>query len=240
MNNSLIRNCIQHWLHVSNLNDVYLFFFITSNQLWVRVIKRLHLLKDSDDHANVANLDWLFMLVLPVARLSEPCSRHVVISFWVVTCTSVDPDRVMTPFDPSRICTGGFPGTDNFPVCPLPFSTLPAATVAGSSKSRTSSFRICPKEAFSSIDQLKFCRGLSAQTSNCIRSGWSIASHVLPRWTKRVAGSLLDFSASQSCRTMPPWLAGWSRRASPPCTPSPWCTSSPSQSVEKKKEKKWK
>jgi hypothetical protein len=112
----------------------------------------------SDDYDNVANLDWLFMLVLPVARLREPCSRHVVISFWVVTCTSVDPVSVITPFDPSRICTGGLPGTDSLPTCPLPFSTLPAATVAGSSKSLTSSFKIYPKEWFSISNFSRGCQ----------------------------------------------------------------------------------
>lgn len=42
---------------------------------YYRLFKKIVCLDD------VANLDWLFMLVLPVARLREPCSRHAIISF---------------------------------------------------------------------------------------------------------------------------------------------------------------
>lgn len=80
------------------------------------------------------------MFVLPVARLSDPCSRQEAISFSVLTLTSVDPASVITPFDDSRICIGGFPGIVTFPLCPLAVSDLLIAV--GSSKSRTSSFRI--------------------------------------------------------------------------------------------------
>lgn len=86
------------------------------------------------------NLDWLFMFVLPVALLNDPCSRQAAISFSVLTPTSVDPASVITPFDVSRICIGGFPGTANFVACPLAVSDFP--NDVGSSKSRTSSFKI--------------------------------------------------------------------------------------------------
>lgn len=51
------------------------------------------------------------MFVLPVARQRDPCSRHDAISFKDLTSTSVDPARVITPLDDSRIWIGGFPGT---------------------------------------------------------------------------------------------------------------------------------
>lgn len=76
------------------------------------------------------------MLVLPVALLTEPWSRQAAISLRVLTLTSVDPANVMTPFDDSLICIGGFPGT-----C----ATLPLLVVSdlliveGSNKSCTSS-----------------------------------------------------------------------------------------------------
>ena len=78
--------------------------------------------------------------MLPVALLNDPCSRQAAISFSVVTLTSVDPARVMTPFDVSRICIGGFPGVVIFPECPFAVSGL--LTEEGSSKSLTSSLRI--------------------------------------------------------------------------------------------------
>jgi len=92
------------------------------------------------------NLDWLFIFVLPVALLNDPCSRHAAISFRVVTLNSVDPARVMTPFDDSRICIGGFPGIVTFPACPFAVSGL--FIDDGSNKSLTSSLRI--------FEQLKF------------------------------------------------------------------------------------
>jgi hypothetical protein len=48
-------------------------------------------------------LDWLFIFVLPVALLKDPCSRQAAISCNVLTATSVDPASVITPFDVSRI-----------------------------------------------------------------------------------------------------------------------------------------
>lgn len=60
-------------------------------------------------------LDWLFMFVLPVALLKDPCSKQAAISFSEVTLTSVDPANVITPLEDSRICIGGFPGTVTFP-----------------------------------------------------------------------------------------------------------------------------
>jgi hypothetical protein len=75
--------------------------------------------------------------VLPVALLKDPCSRQAAISFSVVTPTSVDPARVITPFDVSRICIGGFPGEAIFPACPFAVSGLQE-----SNKSLTSSLRI--------------------------------------------------------------------------------------------------
>ena len=80
------------------------------------------------------------MFVLPVALLDDPCSRQAAISFNVLTLTSVDPASVITPFDDSRICIGGFPGTFTFPVFTLAVSDL--FREVGSSKSCTSSFRI--------------------------------------------------------------------------------------------------
>ena len=87
-----------------------------------------------------SNLDWLFIFVLPVALLNDPCSRQAAISLSVLTLTSVEPANVITPFDVSRICMGGFPGLGTFPACPFAVSVL--FKVAVSSKSRTSSFRI--------------------------------------------------------------------------------------------------
>lgn len=84
-------------------------------------------------------LDWLFIFVLPVALLNDPCSRQPAISCIVLTATSVDPASVITPFDDSRICIDGLPGTATFP-CPLTATDLLTDTV--SSKSFTSSFRI--------------------------------------------------------------------------------------------------
>ena len=92
------------------------------------------------------NLDWLFIFVLPVALLSDPCSRQAAISFNVRTPISVDPANVITPFDVSRICIGGFPGTGTFPVCPFVVSDL--FTELGSSKSRTSSFKIFTRQSY--------------------------------------------------------------------------------------------
>jgi len=88
----------------------------------------------------IINLDWLFIFVLPVALLNDPCSKQAAISFSVATLTSVDPARVMTPFDVSRICIGGFPGEVIFPACPFAVSGL--LMEEGSSKSLTSSLRI--------------------------------------------------------------------------------------------------
>lgn len=85
-------------------------------------------------------LDWLFIFVLPVARLKDPCSRQAAISCNVLTATSVDPASVMTPFDDSRICIGGLPGMATFPACPLAVTDL--LTDTESSKSLTSSFKI--------------------------------------------------------------------------------------------------
>ena len=75
------------------------------------------------------------MFVLPVALFSDPCSRHAAISFKDLTSTSVDPAKVMTPLDDSRICIGGFPGTFTFPV----FVVSDFVDREESSKSRTSS-----------------------------------------------------------------------------------------------------
>lgn len=87
------------------------------------------------------------MFVLPVALLNDPCSRQSAISLSVLTLRSVDPARVITPFDVSRICIGGFPGDIAFTECPFVVSDLFA--LQGSSKSRTSSFSIFKKEYFS-------------------------------------------------------------------------------------------
>lgn len=87
------------------------------------------------------------MFVLPVALLDDPCSRQAAISLSVLTLTSVDPASVITPFDVSRICIGGFPGTLTFPVCPFAVSDL--FKEVGSNKSRTSSFRIFHIKPFS-------------------------------------------------------------------------------------------
>jgi hypothetical protein len=57
-----------------------------------------------------------------------------------VTPTSVDPARVITPFDVSRICIGGFPGEAIFPTCPFAVSGL--LIEEESNKSLTSSLRI--------------------------------------------------------------------------------------------------
>lgn len=79
------------------------------------------------------------MFVLPVARQRDPCSRHDAISFKDLTSTSVDPARVITPLDDSRIWIGGFPGTFTFPV----LAVSDFVDSEESSKSRTSSLRIC-------------------------------------------------------------------------------------------------
>lgn len=80
------------------------------------------------------------MFVLPVALLSDPCSRQSAISLSVLTLRSVDPANVITPFEDSRICIGGFPGIFTFPLCPFAVSDL--LTETESSKSRTSSLCI--------------------------------------------------------------------------------------------------
>lgn len=80
------------------------------------------------------------MFVLPVALLNDPCSRQSDISFNVLTLRSVDPANVITPFDVSRICIGGFPGDVTFPEWPFVISDL--LEQSGSSKSCTSSLRI--------------------------------------------------------------------------------------------------
>jgi hypothetical protein len=85
-------------------------------------------------------MDWLFIFVLPVALHNDPCSKHAAISCNVLTATSVDPARVITPFDASRICIGDFPGTATFPACPL--ATTDLLSDAESSKSLTSSLKI--------------------------------------------------------------------------------------------------
>lgn len=77
------------------------------------------------------------MLVLPVALLRDPCSRQSAISLSVLTLHSEDPASVITPFDVSRICIGGFPGLCTFAACPFANSCLLAEL--GSSRSRTSS-----------------------------------------------------------------------------------------------------
>lgn len=92
-------------------------------------------------------LDWLFIFVLPVALLKDPCSRQAAISFSVLTLSSVDPAKVITPFDVSRICIGGFPVSVTFPACPFVASGL--LKKVGSSKSRTSSFKIFESKLFS-------------------------------------------------------------------------------------------
>ena len=75
-----------------------------------------------------------------MALLNDPCSRQEAISFSVLTLTSVDPANVITPFDVSRICIGGFPRTATFPA--VPFAASGLLIDVGSSKSRTSSFKI--------------------------------------------------------------------------------------------------
>ena len=94
----------------------------------------------SNKRLSVIYLDWLFMFVLPVALLNDPCSRQAAISFSELTLTSVDPANVITPFDVSRICIGGFPGTVTFP--PWPFAASGLLIKVGSNKSLTSSFKI--------------------------------------------------------------------------------------------------
>lgn len=85
----------------------------------------------------IYDLDWWFIFVLPVALLNDPCSRQSAISLSVLTLHSVDPASVITPFDVSRICIGGFPGMITFPACPLAISCLLAELA--SSRSLTSS-----------------------------------------------------------------------------------------------------
>jgi len=84
------------------------------------------------------HLDSLFILVLPVALVRDPCSRQEAISSLVAMGTSVAPDSVITPFGDSRICTGDLLRT-TFPGVPL--ASLLNGTLL-SSKSRTSSFKI--------------------------------------------------------------------------------------------------
>lgn len=87
------------------------------------------------------------MFVLPVALLSDPCSKQSAISFSDWTLRSVVPANVITPFDVSRICIGGLPGTVTFPACPFIVSDL--LTEAASSKSLTSSLCIYTREFYS-------------------------------------------------------------------------------------------
>jgi len=51
----------------------------------------------------IMHLDWEFMLVLPVARHKEPCSKQAAISSRDFTSVSVTPASVMPPFEVSRI-----------------------------------------------------------------------------------------------------------------------------------------
>lgn len=85
-------------------------------------------------------LDWLFMFVLPVALLSDPCSRQSAISLRVFTLHSVDPASVITPFDVSRIWIGGFPVVVIFAAFPFAVSCL--LEELGSKRSLTSSLWI--------------------------------------------------------------------------------------------------
>jgi hypothetical protein len=84
-------------------------------------------------------LEWLFMLVLPVALHSEPCSRHAAISLTVRTSISVTPAKAMPPSLVSRIVIGAFPGRLPGAIGPLPDGWMPETR---SSRSLTSSLWI--------------------------------------------------------------------------------------------------
>lgn len=87
-------------------------------------------------------LDWLFIFVLPVALLKEPCSKYADISCNVLTAISVIPASVIIPFAVSRICIGDFPGTVIFPEWPLELEVSDLPKDTASNRSLTSSFKI--------------------------------------------------------------------------------------------------
>ena len=71
----------------------------------------------------------------------EPCDRYDAISSFVLTSASVTPARVMPPLTVSLICIGTLAGPVGL-VTHTP-STLEVADEFGSSKSNTSSLKIC-------------------------------------------------------------------------------------------------
>lgn len=83
-------------------------------------------------------LDWLFILVLPVARDSEPRERLDAISSLVLTSASVTPASVIPPFTVSLIWIGTLVGTAGFVI-----GAASPLEEFGSSKSKTSSLNIC-------------------------------------------------------------------------------------------------
>ena len=139
----------------------------------------------------ISHLDWLFMLVLPVALLTEPWSRQAAISLRVVTLTSVDPANVITPLDDSLICIGGFPGT-----CATLVSDL--LIVEGSSKSCTSSLWIYQIK-WSGYKTLK-TKSLNGQLRTSMKETciWNSI------WSLRV--SILVKRAFMTWGTIPVWL----------------------------------
>lgn len=78
------------------------------------------------------------MLVLPVARDNEPLERYDAISSFVLTTASITPASVIPPFTVSLICMGTLVGTVVFAAD----ATSPLDEL-GSSKSKTSSLKIC-------------------------------------------------------------------------------------------------
>ena len=86
------------------------------------------------------HLDWLFMLVLPVARDKEPRVKYDAISSFVRTSASVTPASVIPPFTVSLICIGTLAGPADFKGTVPSF--LEKVVEFVSSKSNTSSLNI--------------------------------------------------------------------------------------------------
>ena len=91
-------------------------------------------------------LDWLFIFVLAVALLNDPCARQAAISWDELTTTSVNPASVIAPFDVSRICSRCLPWV--FILTAYPFEASNLLKDAESNKSLTSSFRIWKFKTF--------------------------------------------------------------------------------------------
>lgn len=98
-----------------------------------------------------AHLDWLFILVLAVARAREPLDKYDAISSFVRTSASVTPASVIPPFAVSLICIGSLPGAVVFADAA---STLDK-TEFESSKSNTSSLNICRRSYISKLPDHK-------------------------------------------------------------------------------------